>query len=252
MSRSARKAAGKTAAKAAGKAAKKTEQGAPILSCSGLHRSFAEKSGTIEVLSDISLELAVGERVAIQGASGAGKTALLNLLAGLDEPTAGEVIVMNKRLQEFSQSELVRWRAQYLGFVYQFSHLLTQLTALENVLLPQWIIGIAAAKAARRAEDLLAKVEMTGRAHTLAHHLSGGERQRVAVARAVACSPACLLMDEPTGSLDAASARAVRRLITQLAAEENIAVLLATHDRELASDMDRCLHLEHGALRPAG
>lgn len=220
----------------------------PVLRSHGLRREFTEAGERIDVLRGIDLTVHRGEKVAIVGPSGSGKTALLNLLGGLEPPSAGWVEIGGHRLQGLSDSQLSAVRRK-LGFVYQFSHLLGQLSAWENVAMPLYLEGLPRARARARALKLLADVGLENRADAAATDLSGGERQRVAVARAFANNPICLLMDEPTGSLDAGHTGKVRDLIHKLVAERGTSVLLATHDSQLAGDMDRTLQLEKGQLK---
>ena len=222
-----------------------------VLSCIDLRRSFRDEGGDLCVLDGVDLQVPAGAMVAVTGPSGSGKTALLNLLGGLDKPDAGQVLVDGEDLRLLSDRQLSQLRRDRLGFVYQFSHLLAQFSALGNIALPLLMKGQSRSAAHARARELLAAVALADRADTLAVRLSGGERQRVAVARAFANRPGCLLMDEPTGSLDAANTELVRELLANLVAESGTAVVLATHDTELANDMGRVLRLEGGQLHPA-
>jgi lipoprotein-releasing system ATP-binding protein len=200
------------------------------------------------VLAGVDLEVAEGEAVAIVGASGAGKSTLLHLLGGLDRPTSGEVVVAGRRLNELTSTELAAFRNQVIGFVFQFHHLLREFNAVENVMMPLLIAGHPVAKARKRAEELLAQVGLSARATHRPGQLSGGEQQRVAVARALANRPAVLLADEPSGNLDTHTSEQLHDLFFRLRADHGVALVLATHNRELADRTDRVLRVRDGQL----
>lgn len=220
----------------------------PVLACKGLKKVYGESGRALEVLSDITLEVAAGERIAVTGSSGSGKTTLLNLLGGLDTPTAGTVTVDGQSLVELSEAGRGRLRNRALGFVYQFHHLLGEFSALENVAMPLLIGGAAIAEAAQRAERMLERVGLGGRLDHKPAQLSGGERQRVAIARALVTSPTCVLMDEPTGNLDRQTAANIQALIRELNETLEISFVIVTHDEILAASMDRTLRLRDGRL----
>jgi lipoprotein-releasing system ATP-binding protein len=212
----------------------------PPIQCVSLKRSFSQGSSVIQVLDSVDLEIQIGQRVAIVGASGSGKSTLLHLLGGLDRPSGGHVLI---------EAQLAGIRNRSLGFVYQFHHLLPEFSALENVAMPMLIAGVSPAVAAEHAGALLGRV---GLGHRLMHkpgELSGGERQRAAIARAVINRPHCVLADEPTGNLDAATSRQVYGLLLELNQELKMSVVVVTHDHQLASQMDRCLEMSGGRLR---
>ena len=189
-----------------------------------------------------------GELVAMVGASGSGKSTLLQICGLLDNPTSGEIDIAGEAVANLGDRARTRLRRGTIGFIYQFHHLLPEFTALENVILPQSVAGVGAGAARKRARDLLERV---GLGHRLNHRpakLSGGEKQRVAIARAIANSPRLLLADEPTGNLDPETAEGVFDLFVELAREEGLSVLMATHNEALAARMDRVLRLEGGKL----
>lgn len=221
-----------------------------VLQCRGVVRRFREGASELEVLSGVDLDVAPAERVAIVGASGSGKTTLLQIMGGLDEPTAGEVLVDGKPMHggnEVSRSEL---RNRYIGFVYQFHHLLPEFTAAENVAMPLLIRRETKPDALAKAADLLGRVGLGERLDHKPGELSGGERQRAAVARALITRPQLVLADEPTGNLDAGNGEHVLKLMLELNRELETSLVIVTHDHGIADRMDRILVLENGKLRP--
>ncbi len=219
-----------------------------VLRAAGLSKHYRDGSRKLQVLCDVDLSLAAAERVAVVGASGSGKSTLLQLLAGLDTPSAGEVWVSGQSLGALDESERGAWRNRQLGFVYQYHHLLAEFNALENIGLPLLLQGSSVRAAQHRARELLERVGLGARGEHLPAELSGGERQRVAVAQSLITRPRCVLMDEPTGNLDASAAAAVYELIMELNREVGTAFLLATHNMELAASTDRVLRLSDGVL----
>ncbi len=221
----------------------------PVLSCRGVTRRFREGDSTLEVLSGVDLEIAPAERVAIVGASGSGKTTLLQILGGLDEPNEGEVLVGGEPMHGGSQLSKGELRNRYIGFVYQFHHLLPEFTAEENVAMPLMIRRLPRAAALAEARALLARVGLGERLTHKPGELSGGERQRAAVARALITRPRLVLADEPTGNLDAGNGEHVLGLMLELNAELATSLVIVTHDHSIAARMDRVLVLEDGRLR---
>jgi lipoprotein-releasing system ATP-binding protein len=219
-----------------------------IISGINLAKTYQEGSLRTPVFSNIDIQIAAGESLAIVGASGSGKSTLLHLLAGLDTPTQGSIQLMQQALDGFSDAEKGRLRNQHLGFIYQFHHLLPEFTALENVMMPLLISGLATAKALLPAQTLLEQVGLGHRLHHKPGELSGGERQRVAVARAMVNKPACVLADEPTGNLDEKTALSVFTLLMQLKQVHNTSLVIVTHDHQLAEKCDRVLELSQGQL----
>ena len=219
-----------------------------VIQCHHLAKRFTDGGLNTHVLSDVNLSVNKGERLAIIGSSGSGKSTLLHLLGGLDEPTSGSVEIHGQDINNLSVNALSKLRNQSLGFVYQFHHLLPEFSAIENVAMPLIIGGLTPKIAQQQAEDLLSKV---GLSHRLIHkpsELSGGERQRAALARALITQPDCLLADEPTGNLDHRTAQAIFDLILELNESLSTALIIVTHDTQLASQMDRVLTLKDGIL----
>jgi len=215
------------------------------LACTGLTRTFATPGGGLEILRGVDLEVYPAQIVAILGPSGSGKSTLLHLLGGLDRPTAGEIYWGERRIDALPQRVLAALRAERLGLVFQQHYLLEDLTVLENVTLPGRIGG---RPDETRGAELLLRVGLSERATFLPKRLSGGERQRVAVARSLYSRPQVILADEPTGSLDRASAADVYELLAQLAREEGSAVVMVTHDEGLVGGVDARYRLEEGVL----
>ncbi len=210
----------------------------------GVTKTVMSGSSPLTILHPLDLAVARGRFLAVTGPSGSGKSTLLGLIAGLDAPTAGQVLVDGTDITSLDEDRLARLRGQKIGFVFQFFHLVPSLTAFENVMVPMEIA--ARADAAARAAALLAEVGLTGRGHHYPSQLSGGEQQRVALARALANDPPILLADEPTGNLDTANGRHIMELLQDVNRRRGATLVLATHDRALAAMADERLALRDG------
>ena len=220
-----------------------------VLIATGLHKAFREGETELMVLNELDLTVKEGERVAVLGRSGSGKSTLLHVLAGLTRPDAGDVLVNGESIVHASAQQQASMRNRYMGFVYQFHHLLADFTACENVAMPLLIGGTAYKDALCTSEALLDQVDLLDRRTHKPHQLSGGERQRVAVARAVVGRPRVVLADEPSGNLDSGNAMTIRSLIRQLSEQFGTAFVLVTHDPNMAAAMDRRLTLSGGRLQ---
>jgi len=221
----------------------------PVLEAHDLHKSYVGgDGGTINVLSGVDLSVSAREMVAIVGASGAGKSTLLHVLGALDKPSKGYVVIGGDPISGLAEEELASLRNRSVGFVFQFHHLLREFTALENVMMPLRIAGKTVPFARGRAEELLARVGLSGRMQHLPSELSGGEQQRTAVARALAMDPKVVLADEPSGNLDLANGEMLHELLTEVVNDLEIGMVVVTHNRSLAGRAGRILLLEGGRL----
>ena len=222
----------------------------PVLSIRGLERTYVTAAGSLTVLRGIDLDVLPGEIVGLIGPSGSGKSSLLHAAGLLEHPNAGRISIQGVDCSNLGERERTRVRLATIGFVYQFHHLLPEFSALDNVALPMMIAGVDRKAAARRAEAILAELGLEPRTQHQPAQLSGGEQQRVAIARALANSPRLLLADEPTGNLDPATSGAVFDSLYALARSQGVAAVVATHNLELASHMDRVFALKDGHLEP--
>jgi len=222
----------------------------PALELDAVVRRYRQAGGALEILRGASLRLMPGEAVALVGPSGAGTSTLLHVAGLLEAPDGGRVLVDGQDGGRLGDRDRTLLRRRALGFVYQFHHLLPEFSALENVIVPQMIAGRPRREAARRAAELLERVGLSARASHRPGRLSGGEQQRVAIVRAIANAPRVLLADEPTGNLDPGTASGVYEELVRLVRETGLAVLMATHNPELAARMDRIVRLQDGVLVP--
>ena len=219
-----------------------------LLELRNVYRQFEQGGTVIEVLRDASLRVSAGELTALVGPSGSGKSTLLNIAGLLERPTAGDVVIDGTETSGLSSRRRGRLRGSHIGFVFQFHRLLAEFSAMENVMIPQMLNGLARHEAEHRAEQLLTMVGLQDRQSHRPGTLSGGEQQRVAIARAVANAPRVLLADEPTGNLDPETAEEVFTHLRQIVRGTGAAALIVTHNEKLAATMDRCLTIRDGAI----
>ena len=219
-----------------------------IIKCENISQIFKDGDTIIPVLDQIDFEIKHGENIAIMGASGAGKSTLLQLLGGLDTPTSGNVFIKGTDVSSVNAKKLGLLRNKYLGFVYQFHHLLPEFSALENVMMPLLIAKLNKSEAKQKATELLDRVGLIDRVKHRPGQLSGGERQRAAIARALVTNPACVLADEPTGNLDESTATTVMNLMLELTEQQNNGLIVVTHDKSLANQMSKTYELTGGKL----
>ena len=219
-----------------------------VLKCDNVSKSYKDGQLNVNVLNQLRLEVLEGQSVSIIGSSGSGKSTLMHILGGLDKPTSGSVVLMGQDLGQLGQKQLGLLRNQYLGFVYQFHHLLPEFSALENVMTPLLIGKMKKAEAEQRAVEMLEKAGLKKRIQHRPSELSGGERQRAAIARALVTRPKCLLADEPTGNLDRKNAQNVLYMMLDLKSELNTSLIVVTHDDELAVRFERVMLMHDGRL----
>ncbi|GAA6145461.1 ABC transporter ATP-binding protein [Thalassolituus maritimus] len=220
-----------------------------ILKAEGLKKTYTSGPQAVTVWEGVDLEVYAGDSVAIVGASGSGKTSLLNVLGGLDTVDAGEVQICGQKLSALSEQQVTQLRNQDVGFVYQFHHLLPEFSALENVMMPLLLGGMSRQQAKVQASESLARLKLKERIDHKPAELSGGERQRTAIARALVTRPKLVMMDEPTGNLDQGTAAEVEALMAELRTEVDTAFITVTHDQSLAKRMNRVYVLTDGRLQ---
>lgn len=220
-----------------------------VLELENIHKSFAHNEVPIQVLKGVDLRVEKGESLAVTGASGAGKSTLLNIMGTLEQPTEGVVRFESRNLREMGERELCGLRNRRIGFVFQFHHLLPEFNALENTFIPALIARIGKQEARDKAREILGKVGLAPRLTHRVGELSGGEQQRVAIARALVMKPRLLLADEPTGNLDTGTGEEIVDLLLQLNAEEDLTMVIATHNHRLAERMSRQLEIVDGRIR---
>ncbi len=219
-----------------------------MIAVRALSKSFTTDRGNIEVLKEVNIDIRAGERIAVVGASGAGKTTLMHLLGGLDRPSSGSVLFAEKDIFQYSAQELDAFRNRSIGFVFQFHQLLPEFTALENVMMPALISRSSKKEAAVMAEEILTAVGLEHRLDHKPGQLSGGEQQRVAMARSLVMSPKLLLADEPTGNLDSGTSDEILALLDRLHTERNLTIVVVTHSEKVATRMDRIVYMTDGGL----
>lgn len=220
----------------------------PIVRVRDLGKSFTRGSETIQVLDGLTLDVPECEFLALMGPSGSGKTTLLNLIAGLDSPTSGEIVVGDELISAMSESQLAHWRTRHVGFVFQFYHLLSVLTAYENVELPLLLLSLSSKERREQVERALELVSLSDRKSHRPGQLSGGQQQRVGIARAIVTDPTLIVADEPTGDLDSKSANEILSLLEALREHLGKTIIMVTHDPKAAERAGRTLHLEKGRL----
>ena len=219
-----------------------------LVRVSGIHTFFTRGSERVAALQNLSLEVPAAEFLGLMGPSGSGKTTLLNLIAGLDSPSEGEIWVGDQEISDMSEAQLARWRTRSVGFVFQFYHLMSVLSAYRNVELPLLLLPLSAAERKRQVLTALEIVGLADRIHHKPGQLSGGQQQRVGIARAIVTDPTLIVADEPTGDLDAKSAEEILDLLQELRTSLGKTIIMVTHDPRAASRADRVLHLDKGRL----
>jgi putative ABC transport system ATP-binding protein len=219
-----------------------------FIHCRGLTKSYKKGSNTVTPLQNLDLDVPRGAFLALMGPSGSGKTTLLNLVAGIDSPTSGTLRIGDANLERMSRSQLTKWRATQVGYIFQLYHLVPILSAYENVELPLLLTSLSRRDRRARVQMALQLVGLADRAHHIPAELSGGQEQRVAIARAIVANPALLVADEPTGDLDRESADSILALLRELVVTHGKTIVMVTHDPRAAAAADRVLHLEKGQL----
>ena len=216
----------------------------PILEVQNISKIFEANDSSLTVLDNFSLSLDKGESLGLIGASGSGKSTLLHIICGLEQPNSGKVIVKGESITELNSDERSIFRNKEIGFVYQFHHLLSELSTLENIALPAMLSGKSKDEALSKAQTLLSQVNLAGKEKNNPNQLSGGERQRVAIARSMSNDPSFLVMDEPTGNLDSQNVQSFMDLLMNMISEKDITLIIATHDQNVSSRLNKLLSLE--------
>ncbi len=220
----------------------------PFIALSHVHKNYRRGGQSVPVLQDLSLNVEAGDFVALMGPSGSGKSTLLNLIAGIDRPDSGEIRIGGQDIATLSEAALARWRAQHVGFIFQFYNLIPVLTAYENVALPLQLTDLTGQEKQKRVTDALAQVGLADRMDHRPNELSGGQQQRVAIARALITNPDIIVADEPTGDLDRQSAEDILAMLERLNQQMGKTILMVTHDPKAAGHARSVLHLEKGQL----
>ena len=215
-----------------------------LINCVNINKSYRQADEKLSVLNNLNFAVKEGERIGLTGVSGCGKSTLLHILAGLDLPDSGEVNFNGKNIVLLNRDDRARFRNKNIGFVYQFHHLLPEFSAIENVAFPLWLSGESKDNSLKEAKDILDKVDLKSKENSKPSQLSGGERQRVAIARSIINRPSSILMDEPTGNLDNKNVDNFMNLVLDLSKDLNISLIIATHDSNVSSRLDRLLNLE--------
>tara|TARA_Y100001970_G_scaffold218984_1_gene268646 strand:- start:520 stop:1179 length:660 start_codon:yes stop_codon:yes gene_type:complete len=215
-----------------------------LINCVNINKSYSQADEKLSVLNNLNFAVKEGERIGLTGVSGCGKSTLLHILAGLDLPDSGEVNFNGKNIVLLNRDDRARFRNKNIGFVYQFHHLLPEFSAIENVAFPLWLSGESKDNSLKEAKDILDKVDLKSKENSKPSQLSGGERQRVAIARSIINRPSSILMDEPTGNLDNKNVDNFMNLVLDLSKDLNISLIIATHDSNVSSRLDRLLNLE--------
>ncbi len=217
-----------------------------LLSARKICKSYAQGAGSLEILKDVSLDIVEGEAVCIVGASGSGKSTLLHILGTLDRPTSGEVLFQSQSLSDMNDDDIALFRNKQMGFVFQFHHLLSEFTALENVMIPARVSGIERSAAMDQAEHLLVSMGLAERLHHFPSQMSGGELQRVAIARALVCRPKILFADEPTGNLDSLNGNKIQDLFFELKEKMGLTLVVVTHDPQFSRKFAQVRRISDG------
>ncbi|MBN1619064.1 ABC transporter ATP-binding protein [Candidatus Dojkabacteria bacterium] len=220
-----------------------------MIKVESLTKTYTDGRSKVVALDNISLELEQGDDLAIVGPSGSGKTTLLQLMGGINRPTSGTVTIHNRDVWAGNDNTISKFRNETMGFVFQMIYLQEYLTAIENVMIPMLIAGKSQAEARKHALELLAKVDLQDRSEHLPKEMSGGEMQRVGVARALSNNPKIIFADEPTGKLDKKNSKNIIKILTDIAKQENMSVIMITHDESIAKDFNNILWLEHGKMK---